>query len=158
MPAELLNTTLRPVKRATGSFTRRSFLKTLSAAGLAAPFVTRDLLALPPSGVLGHASFGASGMAWEDLTQMARSKRVRLLAVADVDLRRTAGGEEALPEHENLPGLARTAGCRGQASRLGQRLHPRPHACAHRHERACSWARTSIARNPLPMTSTKRES
>jgi predicted dehydrogenase len=85
------------VKRTTGSFTRRSFLKTLSAAGLVAPFVTSDLIALPPSGVLGHASFGASGMAWEDLTQLARYKRVRLLAVADVDLRRTQEVRKRFP-------------------------------------------------------------
>jgi predicted dehydrogenase len=82
---------------ATRSFPRRSFLKTLSAAGLAAPFVTRDLLALPPSSLLGHASFGAAGMAWEDLTQLAKSKRVHLVAVADVDLSRTVELKKRFP-------------------------------------------------------------
>jgi predicted dehydrogenase len=82
---------------ATRSFPRRSFLKTLSAAGLAAPFVTRDLLALPPNSVLGHASFGAAGMAWEDITQLAKSKRVHLVAVADVDLRRTVELKKRFP-------------------------------------------------------------
>jgi predicted dehydrogenase len=71
------------------SFSRRSFLKTLGAAALTAPFVTRDLIARPPSGILQHASFGAAGMAWEDLRQLTRSKRLHLVAVAEVDLKRT---------------------------------------------------------------------
>ena len=54
------------------SFTRRSFLKTLGATALAAPFVTRDLMARPPNSVLRHASFGAAGMAWEDIKQLAQ--------------------------------------------------------------------------------------
>ena len=70
-------------------FSRRSFLKTLSAAVLTAPFVTSDLIARPPSGILQHASFGAAGMAWEDLRQLTRSKRLHLVAVAEVDLKRT---------------------------------------------------------------------
>jgi predicted dehydrogenase len=85
------------VNTATRPFTRRSFLKTLSAAGLAAPFVTRDLLARPPNSVLGHASFGAAGMAWEDLAQLARFKRLHLVAVADVDLKRTAEVKKHFP-------------------------------------------------------------
>jgi predicted dehydrogenase len=71
------------------SFSRRSFLKTIGTVAFGAPFVTRDLIARPPSGVLQHASFGAGGMAWEDIRQLARTKRLRLIAVADVDLRRT---------------------------------------------------------------------
>ena len=95
MSAELLNATLRPVNRPARSFTRRSFLKTLSATGLAAPFATSGLLAQPPNSVLGHASFGAGGMAWEDIRQLAKFKRVHLVAVAEVDLRRT----EELKKH-----------------------------------------------------------
>lgn len=76
-------------KTSSCSFSRRSFLKTIGAVALAAPFVTRDLIARPPSGILQHASFGASGMAWEDLRQLVKSKRLRLVAVAEVDLRRT---------------------------------------------------------------------
>ena len=134
MSAELLNATLRPVNKATPSVTRRSFLKTLSAAGLTAPFVTRDLLARPPSSVLGHASFGAAGMAWEDLSQLARFKRVQLLAVAEVDLRRTEELKKRFPSTESTRTGASCWMWR-QAPRLRQRLHPRPHARAHRHER-----------------------
>jgi predicted dehydrogenase len=66
-------------------FTRRSFLQQLAVAGLAAPFVTRDLLAAPASGVVRLASFGASGMARSDINELTRSSFVRLVAVADVD-------------------------------------------------------------------------
>jgi predicted dehydrogenase len=90
-----------PVDSATNtsscSFTRRSFLKTLGVTALAAPFVTSDLIARPPSSVLRHASFGAAGMAWEDLTQLTKSKRVHLVAVADVDLRRTVELKKRFP-------------------------------------------------------------
>jgi predicted dehydrogenase len=85
------------VNGTTRPFTRRSFLKILGGAGLAAPFVTRDLLARPPNSVLGHASFGAAGMAWEDLNQLAKFKRVHLVAVADVDLRRTVEVKKRFP-------------------------------------------------------------
>lgn len=79
------------------SFSRRSFLKTLGTAALATPFVTRDLIARPPSEVLRHASFGAGGMAWSDLTEIAKFKRVQLVAVAEVDLRRTADLKKRFP-------------------------------------------------------------
>ncbi len=79
------------------AFTRRSFLKTIGAAALAAPFVTRDLIARPPSSVLRHASFGAAGMAWEDIRQLTRFKQVQLVAVAEVDLRRTVEFKKHFP-------------------------------------------------------------
>ena len=79
------------------SFARRSFLKALGTAALAAPFVTRDLIARPPSNVLRHASFGAGGMAWADLTELTRSKPVHLVAVAEVDLSRTADLKKLYP-------------------------------------------------------------
>ncbi len=65
---------------------RRCFLKRLGASVLAAPFVTRDLIARPPSGLLRHASFGAGGMAWLDINELTRFKEVELVAVADVDM------------------------------------------------------------------------
>jgi hypothetical protein len=40
------------------SFSRRSFLKTLGTTALAAPFVTRGLMAQSPNSVLRHASLG----------------------------------------------------------------------------------------------------
>jgi predicted dehydrogenase len=79
------------------SVSRRSFLKALSATGLAAPFITRDLVARPPSSILRHASFGAAGMAGEDIKQITKFKAVELVAVAEVDLRRTAHVREQFP-------------------------------------------------------------
>ena len=62
---------------------RRSFLKPLGAAALATPFITSNLFATPPSRRLRHASFGAGGMAWADLTQIAKCKNVEIVAVCD---------------------------------------------------------------------------
>jgi len=80
------------------SFTRRSFLKTFGTAALVSPFITHGLMARPRNDVLGHASFGASGMAWEDLTQITKSKRVELVAVAEVDLNRTVELRKRFPQ------------------------------------------------------------
>ncbi len=76
---------------------RRSFLKVLAAGTLTAPFFTRDLLARPPMSRLRHASIGASGMAWGDLSQIAAHKDVDLVAVADVDLSRADQVRKSFP-------------------------------------------------------------
>ena len=80
------------------SSTRRTFLKTLGAAGLAAPFFARNLHAAAPSRVLRHASFGAAGMAWADIQAITSNPFVKLVAVADVDLARTKQLKEAFPD------------------------------------------------------------
>ena len=71
-------------------FSRRSFLKSMGVTAVAAPFLTRDLIAKPPHTVLAHASFGAAGMAGEDIRELTKFKQVELVAVAEVDLNRTA--------------------------------------------------------------------
>lgn len=76
---------------------RRAFLKSLGLVSLAAPFVARDLLARPRNSVLRHASFGAGGMAWEDLTSLSKSKQLEVAAVAEVDLSRTAELRKQFP-------------------------------------------------------------
>jgi predicted dehydrogenase len=76
---------------------RRSFLKQITLAGIAAPFVTRDLLAASPNDVLRHASFGASGMAGTDISSIIDGKLVQLVAVADVDSTRTASLKRKYP-------------------------------------------------------------
>jgi len=80
------------------SLPRRSFLKTLGAAGLAAPFISRSLLAAQPSKILRHASFGASGMAWSDIQAIASNPFVKLVAVADVDLNKVADVKAMFPD------------------------------------------------------------
>ncbi|MGL5017330.1 MAG: Gfo/Idh/MocA family oxidoreductase, partial [Luteolibacter sp.] len=77
---------------------RRSFLKTLGVAAAGAPFITHGLMAQPPDPKrLRHASFGAGGMAWEDLTQIAKCPGVEIVAVCDVDLNRTADARKQFP-------------------------------------------------------------
>src|SRR5690348_8649858 len=80
------------------SFSRRSFLKTLAAGAAGAPFITNGLRAQSPNGVLRHASFGASGMAWSDITELTKFKDVQLVAVAEVDLARTAELKKKFPD------------------------------------------------------------
>lgn len=79
------------------AFSRRAFLKSLGTVCAAAPFVTRDLIAKPPASMLRHASFGASGMAWSDINQLARSRQLELVAVAEVDLNRTVELRKRFP-------------------------------------------------------------
>lgn len=76
---------------------RRTFLKTLGAAGLAAPFFARNLHAAAPSRVLRHASFGSAGMAWADIQAITSNPWVKLVAVAEVDLNRAKQLREAFP-------------------------------------------------------------
>jgi predicted dehydrogenase len=80
----------------TRPITRRAALG-LGAAGLGAPFVFRAHARAAPSETLYHASFGASGMALADLRAIAGSKHVVLVAVADVDLARTAEVKKQYP-------------------------------------------------------------
>ncbi len=80
------------------SFNRRSFLKTLGAAAMATPFLTRGLMARSPNSVLRHASFGASGMAWSDISEFSKFKEFELVAVAEVDLNRTAELRKKFPQ------------------------------------------------------------
>ncbi len=84
--------------RSNRSFSRRSFLKTLGTAALAGPFLARGWAAQSPSSVLRHASFGASGMAWEDINQFARHRNFELVAVADVDLSKTVELRKRFPQ------------------------------------------------------------
>ncbi len=77
---------------------RRSFLKTLGTAAMAAPFLPHQLLAKPAARPLRHASFGASGMAWADLTEIAKRPGVEIVAICDVDRHRAT---EALKQFPN---------------------------------------------------------
>lgn len=77
---------------------RRSFIKTLGAASAGAPFMSHHLMAQAPDHVLRHASFGAGGMAWEDLTQIARNPGVEVVAICDVDLNQTASARQQFPK------------------------------------------------------------
>jgi predicted dehydrogenase len=77
---------------------RRAFLKTLTAAALAAPFVTRDLLADPPSGRLRHAAVGLAHMGWQDLQQISSCDGLEIAALCDVDDTLAAKARETFPD------------------------------------------------------------
>ena len=74
----------------TSRLSRRSILKLLGTSAAGAPFVTSNLIAAPPSNRIRHAAFGAGGMGWNDLQQIASCRDVEITAVCDVDLNRTA--------------------------------------------------------------------
>jgi predicted dehydrogenase len=77
--------------------TRRCALQRLAAAGLAVPFVFRAHAAAPGETVY-HASFGANGQALSDIHALTASKNLKLVAVADVDLGRTARVKKEFPD------------------------------------------------------------
>ena len=77
---------------------RRKFLRHAAVGALAAPFITRHLLAAPPSQTVLHASIGASSQAGRDLELLARHPNVRLVAIADVDTQKSAPWKEKFPE------------------------------------------------------------
>jgi predicted dehydrogenase len=67
--------------------TRRTALQRLAASGITVPMVMRAHAQAAPSETLYHASFGTAGMAGSDIGSITASKYVKLVAVADVDLR-----------------------------------------------------------------------
>src|SRR5205823_14082776 len=87
--------------RAMTTISRRSALKALAAAGaasgVAGPGVFRAYAQTRPNETLNHASFGANGMALSDIRSLTASKNLRLVAVADVDLSRTAQVRKQFP-------------------------------------------------------------
>jgi predicted dehydrogenase len=81
-----------------GLHSRRSLLKLLGTSVAAAPFVTSNLMANSPAMRLRHASFGAGGMAWSDLAQIANCQNVDIVAICDVDLTRTQAAKRIFPK------------------------------------------------------------
>jgi predicted dehydrogenase len=79
------------------SYSRRSLLKLLGSTAASAPFVTSNLFARPALATLRHASFGAGGMAWADLSQIANCKNVEIVAICDVDLAQTVEARKKFP-------------------------------------------------------------
>ena len=80
------------------SLSRRSFLQQLAAGAAVAPFVTRGLLAQSPNSKIRHATFGASGMAWADVTALAGHPAIEVVAACDVDEKRTAEFRKRFPD------------------------------------------------------------
>ena len=78
--------------------TRRTALKQWAAASFAFPFVMRAHASAAPSETLYHASFGAAGMAGADIGSLTASPYVKLVAVADVDLRNLGQIKKRFPD------------------------------------------------------------
>jgi predicted dehydrogenase len=76
---------------------RRRFLQQLSLITLTSPFVASGWLRSAPNSRLHHASFGASGMAFADLTALSRHPAVTVVAVAEVDQTRTGEVKQNFP-------------------------------------------------------------
>lgn len=76
---------------------RRSFLKSIGTAALAAPFVTSCLTARSHRTTLRHASVGTGGMAWSDLSVIAGCPGVEIVAICDVDMDRTREARQRFP-------------------------------------------------------------
>ncbi len=76
---------------------RRSLLKILGTTAVGAPLLGSDLFARSPAKPLRHASFGADGMAWADLSEIARCENVEIVAICDVDLNRTTEARANFP-------------------------------------------------------------
>lgn len=77
---------------------RRNFLQQLAIGAAAAPFISRGLLAQEAARKINHATFGASGMAWSDLTSLASHPAINVIAACDVDLKRTEQFKKKFPE------------------------------------------------------------
>ena len=78
-------------------YTRRSLLKLLGTSAAAAPLVTSNLMAQASVRKIRHASFGASGQGWADLTQFAHCKNLDVVAICDVDLSQMKKAKERFP-------------------------------------------------------------
>lgn len=66
--------------------TRRSFIKQMSAAGIASPLILPSLsFAAPPSGKLQHAAIGVGGQGAYDLECIASSGKITVCALCDID-------------------------------------------------------------------------
>ena len=79
-------------------FRRRSFLKTLAAGAVTAPFFVPRLISAPPSNRVLHASMGANGMARADLDELASHKDFELVAAAEIDPSRAVDFRKKFPK------------------------------------------------------------
>lgn len=67
-------------------------------AAAAAPFFVKHLISAPPSGFVRLASFGADGMAFVTLNQLAKHPQVKLTAVAEIDSGKLGQLKKSFPD------------------------------------------------------------
>jgi predicted dehydrogenase len=80
------------------SYSRRSLLKLLGTTAATAPFISSRSLAQSATHTVRHACFGAGGMAWTDLQQIANCPNVEIVAVCDVDLNQMKEAKAKFPK------------------------------------------------------------
>ena len=78
--------------------TRRDFLKSVAAGAAVAPWIGRRGCSPQMPSKVRHASIGASGMGFADITSFSKHPAFELVAVADVDLARTERVKEQFPQ------------------------------------------------------------
>ncbi|MDP7287905.1 MAG: Gfo/Idh/MocA family oxidoreductase [Phycisphaerae bacterium] len=77
--------------------TRRTLLKSTTAAGLMAFPLARIGRAAKPNSKVQHASIGVGGMGWGDVNQFASHPNAEIVAICDVDTRRLAAAAKKFP-------------------------------------------------------------
>lgn len=77
---------------------RRSFINRTAVAGASLPLFNIGVAGASPNEKVNHASFGAGGMAFYDLSRFSRSEHFNLVAVAEVDETRLGKTKEAFPD------------------------------------------------------------
>ena len=81
-----------------GRVSRRKFLGGTVAAGFATVGLPRSSWAQSPNEKQQHASIGVGGMGWGDVQEIGSHPDVEIVAICDVDLRRTAQAHERFPD------------------------------------------------------------
>jgi predicted dehydrogenase len=81
----------------TARTSRRSFLKSATAAGLCTGPLQSISHAASPNGKIQHAAIGVGGMGWGDLNQIASHPNTEIVAVCDIDKRRAAKAVAKFP-------------------------------------------------------------
>lgn len=83
---------------ATPTTTRRKFLHTVAASGLAAPFVaTHRAGAAPAGGELRIGGIGVGGKGWGDIIETSK-ENARVVAICDIDAGRLAKAAKRFPD------------------------------------------------------------
>lgn len=87
----------QPSFRDSAQTTRRTFLKSATAAAVAPAFIPH-LQAQSPGEKLSHAAIGVDGQGWGDLQAIATHPSVNITAICDVDTARMAKAAEKFPQ------------------------------------------------------------
>src|ERR1700759_1793094 len=83
------------------ALSRRAFLRqsALGAAGLlSAPALLQSARGASPNDIIHHASFGTAGMAAGDIDELTKHPKLKLVAVADVDLNSAQKLKQKFPD------------------------------------------------------------